>query len=327
MTDVKPTSKSSSKVTAKPAKNSTVDSSINAPKLNTKSASSAARDLATLDSTSPTVATESKAVHTSRAPTQSATSKSNQLVTTRNVSTTLELKVNDAFSNVPITIEGKFEWFPKLPPELRIKIWKLVPESRIVEIRFPRDGRKNTHRFFASFPAILHSCRESRREGLKQYHRAFDSKWALNGVYFNYEIDILYYSLWSDRTQKKFFARRIKAKDLVKIERIALLPWDLETTVGYQGLKELIYLEPHFDNYFARHAQLSTCSMQGPVPAFHSCEEVSKLKDEQVSHQVLGAKSDFNQFKARFDKGDQGSTVALTHRLLCRRGYNAAYLD
>ena len=151
---------------------------------------------------------------------QSGASASNGTDATGNVSTASELEANDAAAVVPTTIEPKFERFPKLPPELRIKIWKLVPEPRIVMVRFDRDGRKHRHKFAASFPVILHACRESGREGLKMYQRAFDSKRALNGVYFNFKKNTLCPDFWAYHSQLDFFVKKLRPSDLDQVESI-----------------------------------------------------------------------------------------------------------
>ncbi|KAN0090207.1 hypothetical protein V8E51_018786 [Hyaloscypha variabilis] len=145
---------------------------------------------------------------------QSGTSELTAIVTTGSISTTPVVEAIDSSTLGTINIEITFELFPKLPPELRLKIWKLVPKSRLVLVRFNIDGRKKHYKFAASFPVILHACRESRHEGLKMYHRAFDSKWALNGVYFNSNIDILRLQGIMQGSQKEFFMRKVQASDL-----------------------------------------------------------------------------------------------------------------
>ncbi len=116
--------------------------------------------------------------------------------------------------------EVEFKYFPKLPAELRLKIWNLVPEPRIVEVRFRKDRRKNDHKFMAACPAILHVCQESRIEGLKRYQQAFNSKWALNRGYFDFEIDILYLSVHATFGQKKHFIDRISRRDRESVQRL-----------------------------------------------------------------------------------------------------------
>jgi hypothetical protein len=65
--------------------------------------------------------------------------------------------------------------FSKLPAEIQIQIWKEVAQiPRIIEIRTRRiweDGPKITwtDRAIPAIPAILHTCFDARKEGLKVY--------------------------------------------------------------------------------------------------------------------------------------------------------------
>jgi hypothetical protein len=64
----------------------------------------------------------------------------------------------------------EFELFPKLPLELRRKVWKMaLPGPRVIEVKFVVDGRKNNHRFCAKIPVLLHVSQESRTEAMREY--------------------------------------------------------------------------------------------------------------------------------------------------------------
>jgi len=76
----------------------------------------------------------------------------------------------------------KFKVFPKLPAELRVKIWKMCSPPRIIEVRWVGDKRKNQHRFVADFPVILGVCQESRAEGKKIYKLSFENKDTIDKV-------------------------------------------------------------------------------------------------------------------------------------------------
>jgi hypothetical protein len=69
--------------------------------------------------------------------------------------------------------EPRFSLFPKLPAELRLKIWKLaLPGPRIVEVYYDRAKHpwdENFIRFNTPPPAALHANWESRRVALEKY--------------------------------------------------------------------------------------------------------------------------------------------------------------
>ncbi|PMD45739.1 hypothetical protein L207DRAFT_578646 [Hyaloscypha variabilis F] len=92
--------------------------------------------------------------------------------------------------------ENVFHPFSKLPPELRIMIWKMnIPAQRIVRLR-------NMNRFepgtlyhielkaMHKVPAILHTNKESRTEGLKIYMSPFYCRLQYP-LFFNLSLDVL----------------------------------------------------------------------------------------------------------------------------------------
>ncbi|KAE9374288.1 hypothetical protein N431DRAFT_455068 [Stipitochalara longipes BDJ] len=122
---------------------------------------------------------------------------------------------------------SKFTCFPKLPLEVRRKIWKNVCSvTRVIDLwgRFPFetfDGHHgpNAPILYESYarkaPAILHASRESRAIGLEQYSlsfgyniREFDGQASLlvsipAEIYVNWECDIIcpVTTLYGDRYQ------------------------------------------------------------------------------------------------------------------------------
>jgi hypothetical protein len=104
--------------------------------------------------------------------------------------------------NQSIELVESFTCFPKLPAEIRLKIWKAaLPGPRVVRIqlklgpRQPRiDGKKKKprmSRFVASCPPPigLRVCRESRIEALKEYEIGFRTKTSPAQTYVNYDLD------------------------------------------------------------------------------------------------------------------------------------------
>ncbi|KAH6719818.1 hypothetical protein BKA61DRAFT_707737 [Leptodontidium sp. MPI-SDFR-AT-0119] len=88
---------------------------------------------------------------------------------------------------VPAT---EFHIFPKLPAELRFKIWILsLPGPRVVELHY----NALTSRAVSSTPApaALHTSRESHEEALKQYSLLFEDSVLNATVYIDVSIDTL----------------------------------------------------------------------------------------------------------------------------------------
>lgn len=92
----------------------------------------------------------------------------------------------------------KFHPFPRLPAELRTRIWELAQaEPRVVEIRVKRsEGTWGDIKHISSptkSPALLHACRESRRCALKQslYQKAFTLGTRPRYTWVNFELDMI----------------------------------------------------------------------------------------------------------------------------------------
>ncbi|GAB1316597.1 hypothetical protein MFIFM68171_06807 [Madurella fahalii] len=72
------------------------------------------------------------------------------------------------------TFHTSFPLFPLLPPELRLQIWRLVPQSRVITLSYlpspyANDDTYTYHTPNTRPPRLLHICRESRAEGQKIY--------------------------------------------------------------------------------------------------------------------------------------------------------------
>jgi len=83
-----------------------------------------------------------------------------------------------------------FAPFQKLPVELRLKIWSLTVEKRIVHIEWSRPRRQCLS---PDVPAILQVSREARAEGLKVYKAAFNTSKSSTPVYINFDHDTIYF--------------------------------------------------------------------------------------------------------------------------------------
>ncbi|KAH8805681.1 hypothetical protein F5884DRAFT_455405 [Xylogone sp. PMI_703] len=98
-----------------------------------------------------------------------------------------------------INLLSQFHKFPLLPSELRLKIWHVaLTVPRTVDINLKRSVRPSTgQRSAQSFntttpiPALLHTCRESRLEGLTIYKPLFTTRQSENFIYISLTSDVI----------------------------------------------------------------------------------------------------------------------------------------
>ncbi|KAI0393005.1 hypothetical protein F5Y17DRAFT_331836 [Xylariaceae sp. FL0594] len=84
-----------------------------------------------------------------------------------------------------------FTLFSSLPTELRLHIWVLSCEGRVVQVSYDPEQDRCTSP--TSVPPILQVCRESRSEALRQlYKPAFGTKSHEPSIYFSRALDTLY---------------------------------------------------------------------------------------------------------------------------------------
>jgi hypothetical protein len=87
--------------------------------------------------------------------------------------------------------QATFIHFPQLPLELRLVIWSLTLQPRVVEIRYSRlldTGFKSS----SHLPVALQICQESRSRVLDQYPFCFGSKFHPANIRFSFALDTLY---------------------------------------------------------------------------------------------------------------------------------------
>lgn len=131
---------------------------------------------------------------------------------TNALSEEVNTKVCKWLEDLHITAHG-FTLFPKLPAELRLRIWRFaLPGQRLVEIKPDTIVKENSSalsllgfgyqetkienvRSPAQIPAMLHACVESRTEMLNHYKVTFGGRrfrgWEPR-VYFDASVDILF---------------------------------------------------------------------------------------------------------------------------------------
>ncbi|KAF2027751.1 hypothetical protein EK21DRAFT_50758, partial [Setomelanomma holmii] len=118
-----------------------------------------------------------------------------------------------------------FHPFPRLPAELRARIWEMTIEPRIVDvqIRFKKDTTTVPHSSYGPFlssptpvPGPLQTCREARYGRL--YHGTFSNLAIANGapkdserryVWLNIDIDMISIG-WTDFDRVKSVTHLIK---------------------------------------------------------------------------------------------------------------------
>ncbi|RYO74014.1 hypothetical protein DL764_011021 [Monosporascus ibericus] len=95
-------------------------------------------------------------------------------------------------SSTPLDAQSRaaFEFFPRLPAELRLEIWRLSCSERVVEVFY--DSDEDRCLTTSKPPAILHTCRESRNEGLRIFRKSFGTTSHEPRIYFCPELDTLY---------------------------------------------------------------------------------------------------------------------------------------
>jgi hypothetical protein len=226
----------------------------------------------------------------------------------------------------------KFELFPKLPPELRLKIWNLAPESRVIEVIFKQDHRKNNYKFLATTPAILHANHEARVEGLRRYKHVFKTKWALNGVFFDFEIDVLYFSRSAGDSQKNLFLRKVKHAELVKVQNFAGASWDVSDIALFPGLKELMFLCP---KSFNRRPMLGAhdCGVARGDIGIHEIESLmAQYPDQQysLSEALSHGKTFYAQSVARCKRWQtwrEPEGHSVVYAMMCDNGDRQRFCD
>jgi hypothetical protein len=166
----------------------------------------------------------------------------------------------------------KFTRFPKLPQELRFKIWEFAIEPRIVEVCQSQDseyfecidykvhfwGSKSSAPFYSptALPTLLHVSRESRYIALKNYDLSFPNSGHPAIIYYNPSIDILYFPAWCFEYNIGHFELATSLEARGKIKRLAIDnllwncgPWNEGTInnqvrVGeFRGLEEFLLVQ------------------------------------------------------------------------------------
>jgi hypothetical protein len=121
-----------------------------------------------------------------------------------------------------------FPQFPRLPQEIRLKIWDMVTdEPRAVIIRGRLGDSHGGLRSPTPPPAALHVCLESREVALKKYELVFSARYLFDypaRIWFNFSKDMVYFRNrgedgWSNLSQ---FRSIVSTKDLERIQFLGI---------------------------------------------------------------------------------------------------------
>lgn len=109
-------------------------------------------------------------------------------------------------------MELEFEYFPKIPTEIRLQIWEsTIPPPRYVYLKLHRELRGETQvwslRSKSQPPVILFVNTESRAVAARQYELTFAYEDSIPQTWFDFERDIL-------RFDNDTFAPRFPLDDL-----------------------------------------------------------------------------------------------------------------
>lgn len=116
-----------------------------------------------------------------------------------------------------------FSLFPKLPIELRLAIWRLSLEPRVVELRYSGAVFEQGCEYSESYniPTALITCKESRSAVIASYPLCFGSTFHPEATRFNFEIDTLYLN-YSLKNHIDHFFDLLKDRELKGIKFLAI---------------------------------------------------------------------------------------------------------
>lgn len=125
-----------------------------------------------------------------------------------------------------------FEYFTKLPLELRQKIWRLALEPRVVEVFVSEDVEI---RFWtrAKLPALFYVCKDAQQAVNSLYHSYFGSRLLPTRIRFYPTLDTLFLSTCTEDTLAQI-STILKPSELDSIRFLAVV----ENVIGYNSSNE-----------------------------------------------------------------------------------------
>jgi hypothetical protein len=113
-------------------------------------------------------------------------------------------------SNSPEKSSPTFTLFPKLPTELRLKIWKYaLPGPRAIRVQRAWSTLSRRIRAVAKPPAVLQINSESRQLALRFYEVSFNNAIKGRPIGIDYQVDALYMESWGAFNSFYRFARQV----------------------------------------------------------------------------------------------------------------------
>jgi hypothetical protein len=212
--------------------------------------------------------------------------------------------------HIPATSESaRFEFFPQLPPELRLKIWSLVPRPPII-VRFeyvlPRAPKTlvgiflnrllsrftvRTGQLHVSSPIhpLLHSCSESRNFMSKYYTPAFSGILG-HPVWFNYSTSILALHNVVPWWFEGFPAETIDS-DLGPVQNLIVEDTELTSTIRHMTDRLKVFHDPRMlclviPNSLAPEFRLMWMSLIKTCWEMH-CKDVKKESGRTMKRSLL----------------------------------------
>ncbi|KAK8136976.1 hypothetical protein PG984_004916 [Apiospora sp. TS-2023a] len=142
----------------------------------------------------------------------------------------IEIPWDEQSSRGELSQATKFTLFPRLPPEIRYKIWRAACTPRSFPARtfeiLQKWKRKGYHGLSAPLPATARVNQEARAETLQVYSEIpHTPSWNIQG-FINYEVDTMRFSC----DYSAFPASMYPAAVLQNLQRISIVPkcWELD---------------------------------------------------------------------------------------------------
>ncbi|KAI5867957.1 hypothetical protein GGS23DRAFT_4210 [Durotheca rogersii] len=219
---------------------------------------------------------------------------------------------------------GIFHLFPYLPAEIRLEIWNHnLPGPRIVEIKCtrsatifePQYGGKPTPICTSAspIPINLHTCRESRLEGLKRYRLLFDIGPQAGRFFFDPLRDTLYFGARdgaeASETQLDTLISLSSPEELALVRHVAineaLMPSDggRNGAAGGAGARSAERILRQVNQHFVGLEQLTfVCDDRNPVysadAAFVEPGRRNRLLERRIQTAITAVERRQHHFKS-----------------------------